>query len=386
MGGALRDVLLGRPVTEVDVAVTGDARELAREMEAAGHGTSVELSDVVPRVFRVAGRTVIDIAELTGGSIEADLRRRDFTVNALAWDLESGHLVDPFGGAEDLARRRLRLLSAENLLEDPLRVLRAARLAATHELAPDRKVTIAARAAAARLARAAPERARIEILRLLEAERAAEAMRWLYSIGALAPALGVPQKKASGRRLVRTLSRLDAPPVRRSGPTSRRRLRISLIAAGLGFSSGDAARWLTGRRFSREEAGEVAALLELAGDAPRTKTTQEEWAWIRDAGKRRQEALSLAMLLSSGGGLRGLRRLAGLRPRRPVRVTGNDVMSWLEIPSGPAIGALLREIEIESLRGRVRSRREARKWLRDKAIGQPIALQPSARDARSSGA
>ena len=86
VGGALRDLALGRDAPEVDVAVDGDARAIAEEMESRGHGRAVFLSgDRTPRVFRVAGRRrTVDVAEIEGGSIETDLGRRDFTANAMA--------------------------------------------------------------------------------------------------------------------------------------------------------------------------------------------------------------------------------------------------------------------------------------------------------------
>src|SRR5262249_37507106 len=86
VGGALRDRLLGLPLPEVDAAVSGDAEAIAGDLERAGHGRAVFLSRdrPGPRVFRVAGERPLDVAELEGGSIETDLARRDFTVNAMA--------------------------------------------------------------------------------------------------------------------------------------------------------------------------------------------------------------------------------------------------------------------------------------------------------------
>ncbi|HLN57786.1 MAG TPA: hypothetical protein VK416_04450, partial [Thermoanaerobaculia bacterium] len=133
VGGAARDLQLRRAVAEVDAAVSGDVEILARAMEDAGLGRAVPLSRSPPRVFRVAGKREVDLAEIAGASIEQDLKRRDFTVNAMAFDLATRQWLDPFGGLKDLAGGRLRAVSAQNLAEDPLRVLRAARFLATHE-------------------------------------------------------------------------------------------------------------------------------------------------------------------------------------------------------------------------------------------------------------
>jgi tRNA nucleotidyltransferase/poly(A) polymerase len=361
VGGALRDFLSNRPVTEIDLVLPADPLPFARELEGLGFGTAVALSDLSPRVARVAGRREVDIAELTGGSIEADLGRRDFTVNAMAWDLGSRRFIDPFGGVLDLSRRRLRMISSRNLREDPLRVLRAARLVATHGLSPDRALTLAARREAGELASVAPERVRTEIVKLLESSRVLEALRWLGRVGASKYVFGAP---AHGRPLgTRAFpARLDDVAVRRLEPESRRRIRLSLIGARLGLTPAAAARWLAGRRFSRQEAGAVGTLLELAERARKIRDPRDAWAWLRDSGERRSETvLLLRLLLPPGSDLS--RRLGALRPRRTVPLTGRDIMEWLQIPSGPRVGFLLREAEIESLRGRIRSRREARRWL-----------------------
>jgi tRNA nucleotidyltransferase/poly(A) polymerase len=361
VGGALRDLLSNRTVTEIDLVLPADPLPFARELEALGFGTAVALSDLSPRVARVAGRGDVDIAELTGGSIEADLGRRDFTVNAMAWELGSRCFVDPFGGVLDLSRRRLRMISSRNLREDPLRVLRAARLVATHGLRPDHALTAASRREAGELARVAPERVRAEMVKLLDSSMVAEALRWLRRVGAWDHVFGGPAVEGTpGARALP--SRIDDSSLRRLPPEPRRRIRLCLIAARLGLSPASAARWLLRRRFSRQEAGAVAALLDLTGRARKVRTPRDAWAWVRDSGNRRSEALLLLrLLLPSRSELP--RRLGALHPRRRVRLTGRDVMEWLQIPSGPRVGSLLREAEIEVLRGRIRTRREARRWL-----------------------
>jgi poly(A) polymerase len=167
VGGAARDLLLARGVPEVDAAVSGNAEAIARAMESAGFGRAVALSPAAPRVFRVAGRREVDLAEIEGASIEEDLARRDFTVNAMAFDLTARKWIDPFGGLADLSAGRLRQVAPSNLAEDPLRVLRAARFIATHGLRPDADTSRAARRVAPALATVAAERLRAEWIKIL---------------------------------------------------------------------------------------------------------------------------------------------------------------------------------------------------------------------------
>jgi putative nucleotidyltransferase with HDIG domain len=132
VGGAVRDAILGRAVTDLDLAVGGDPERAAKALARAGDGFAFELSSEFA-TWRAAGRDrdwQIDATALRGATIEADLAARDFTVGAVAVPLGGGEPIDPFGGIDDLERRLLRVVAADALRADPLRLLRAARLAA----------------------------------------------------------------------------------------------------------------------------------------------------------------------------------------------------------------------------------------------------------------
>ena len=151
----------------------------------------------------------------------------------------------------------------------------------------------------------------------------------------------------------------------RRDPQSRRRLRLSYLCGRLGLSAQAAAAHLAARRFGRGETSDVARLLALVTSARRTRDAREEWAWLHDAGPLAAEAVLLLDLLHPGQRPRASRlgrRVGGPRRAGP-RVTGADVVEWLRIPPGPAVGRLLREVRIEILRGAVRSRAQARRWL-----------------------
>jgi tRNA nucleotidyltransferase/poly(A) polymerase len=362
VGGAPRDGLLGRPALDVDVAVSRDADALSQALEALGLGRAVEISEATPRVYRVAGRLPVDLAEVEGGTIEADLARRDFTANAIAIDLADGRWIDPFGGAGDLAGRRLRLVRESNLAEDPLRAFRAARLYATHGLRPDADTRRACARIAPRLAEVSAERVRTELAKMLEAPGCAAAFRWAARARLLVPALAIEAAPARWTAAAGILTRLDAPSFRQ--PQARRRvMRLAGIAAGLRLSAREASDWLGRRRHGRRDAGETGRLLELVRAASLARTLDERWAFLHDAGTELGQVLDLACAIRPAfhARARSLRLLASRRCRGP-KVTGGDLMLWLSEPSGPRIGRLLREIEIEGLRGRVRSRKEARAW------------------------
>lgn len=366
VGGAIRDAGLGIPPLEIDVAVSGEAEALARDLESAGLGRAVFLSRdrPGPRVYRVAGRTPVDIAEIEGGSIGTDLARRDFTVNAVALPLDGGAILDPFGGLEDLSRRRLRCVREENLREDPLRPLRAARFLATHGLAPDRATFAAARRAAPGLAGVAPERIAAEMSRLLASPRAAPALRWAARAGLLPAALGLALSPERAATLARSLAVLDDLATRRLPEERRRQLRLAWMALRMGLSEAKTRRWLQERRWSRREGDAAARLTTLAATAAATAARSDAWRWVVAAGPLASDGAHLAARIGAAGRRRATRlsRLANA-PRRRLAVTGTDVMGWLSLPPGPAVGALLAELEVAAASGIVKNRREARHWL-----------------------
>lgn len=141
VGGAVRDFLLGKTTVDRDIAIVG-AEDFAKKFD----GTFVVL-DEENKIFRVVLEDKInflDISELQGGSIEEDLTRRDFTINAIAYDLKNEKFIDVTGGLEDLKNGVLRHIKDENFEDDPLRVLRAFRFAAItgFEMSEDLKSAI----------------------------------------------------------------------------------------------------------------------------------------------------------------------------------------------------------------------------------------------------
>ena len=364
VGGAPRDALLGLGAPDLDVAVPAEAEALARQLASAGFGTLVPLSEAPPRVFRVAGRHVVDVAELERPTIAEDLGRRDFTANALAIDLATGEWLDPFGGIADLAGRRLRLVRRENLADDPLRTLRAARFLATHGLAPDRGVSEACRAFGSRLETVAPERVAGELTRMVEASRIVPAWRFAARTGLLSPALSPGTPTGRWAAATGVLSRLEPDPAVRLPPDRRRVLRLAAIAGGLGLGPREAAAWLRRLRRGSAEAGSVARVLEAARSAGALRPAEDPWPWIHDAGDAAEDALSLlaAERPASKPLVRRLRAaLRRARLRRLPAVSGSDVMAWGGVAPGPEVGRLLRELRIEILAGRIRTRRAARR-------------------------
>lgn len=213
VGGCVRDLLLGRPLHDLDLVVAGDAVGLARRLARALGGAFVLLDEghAIARIVLGARtgerRRTVDVAAMRGGDLRTDLAARDLTINAMALTLEAfpealrgveveGRVIDPFGGRGDLKRRMLRALGRESLLDDPMRTLRVVRLAAELDFAVDPSTACWAREAAPLLARVSWERIRDELARLLLCPRAGRFLPLLEEYGLLRQVL--PEVETGG--------------------------------------------------------------------------------------------------------------------------------------------------------------------------------------------
>ena len=140
VGGAVRDALAGRPVHDVDLAVAQGGIRLARRIANGLDGGFFVLDrerDVARALLDTKdGKILIDVAGFRGASLLADLADRDFTINAMAVELgtDCTQIIDPLGGEADARAKVLRQCGPASLHNDPLRALRALRLAAQFEL------------------------------------------------------------------------------------------------------------------------------------------------------------------------------------------------------------------------------------------------------------
>jgi putative nucleotidyltransferase with HDIG domain len=191
VGGAVRDLLRSQPVHDLDLISTGPVRPLARRI-ANRLGGGFYMLDEERDTARVVdhsaegGAIFLDFCALRAPDLEADLRDRDFTVNAIAIELHHpDRLIDPTGGAADLRAGVLRACSPGALEHDPVRVLRGVRLSFSLGYCIQPETLAYMRAAAPQLTRISAERLRDELFRMLEGRQVDAAIRLLDSLGAL---------------------------------------------------------------------------------------------------------------------------------------------------------------------------------------------------------
>ena len=388
VGGAVRDAALGRPVHDLDVIVADQGPAIAARLAAASGARLVALGgDRFGALRLVSGEDHIDLWDLQGGSLLPDLWRRDFTVNAIALALPEGAVVDPTGGESDLVRRRLRATRAAVFAEDPVRVLRLARLATTLPGFDADPATVGwARDATQQLSSMPHERLRVELDLLFSRPHFAPTSGWcdaldlgrlFFGKGAAMPD-GALSTLPSARKLDSFRERQGAEPLAPSAePPSAADSPLALhwtLFAEL-FSSSHAATALQlgdlARRGLMTRACRDASLRLLTPDWQVPAVALERRRWLHVAGEDWREAIALrATLAGSAAEVDGWRSLAAailawpaeerawiLSP--PALLSGEEIQALLAIGPGPAVGAALARLRRAQVEGVVRLREEA---------------------------
>lgn len=351
VGGAVRDVLLGLDAEDWDLATSA----LPAEVQAAFRRTvptGIEHGTVTVLVRGADGPMGVEVTTFRGEGaytdgrrpseitflrdLVEDLARRDFTVNAFAWDPIAEVFSDPFDGLADLATRTLRAVGepARRFAEDGLRTMRAVRLCATRELALEADTAAAIGGALDVLAKVSRERVHVELVKLLAARQPSRGLKPMHATGVWPHALPV----LSDQLRDAAIAAVDALP--RDAVLRCVRLLVPIVDARR--AEVDAA--LEGLRFGRVERSRIAALL---GAAARELPTLADPIAIRRAAARLgrehvEDAITIAappsrQVLDAAldGAVLGIGELA---------VGGRDLVAEAIAKPGPALGDLLRKL------------------------------------------
>lgn len=278
VGGAVRDLCLGRIPGDLDAMVEGDSFSIARDMECRGievrlhprFGTTVFRHRSGARLDLVSARSEVyqepsSLPVVRPDSLQADLWRRDFSVNAMALEVRPsglGPLLDPCGGQQDLRRRRIRVLHSRSFRDDPTRAFRGVRLGVRlgFRLAHDTEVLLRAAIRAQWFDRLSPSRLGREIRRLAAEKQVHRILESLDDLGLLAaihPALSLPPgQRAAARRLAGCLARAPDPE------------RLRLLVAFLGWGQAEAS-WSQALQRLELPAGECRRARSIRTEARR---------------------------------------------------------------------------------------------------------------------
>ncbi len=363
VGGTVRDILLGEPSFDVDIVVEGDAIALAGALaeELGGRvrahdkfGTAVVLYGEDERVDVVTARSEsyeapAALPTVEPGSIDEDLHRRDFTINAMAVSLkgdEPGLLVDPFQGHGDLQAGRIRVLHDRSFIDDPTRILRAIRYEDRYGFRMDDETVALARAciATGHVGDLSGARLREELIALLEEGDLSHAIPRLAELEAekeIHPGVVADAEAVQLFDRLRELNDrydLDVPA-----------WRLGLAALARKLLGDEIAPWLDGLKVRRRDADQIAAAItdgpriaeQLGGDSPTPADI------VALAEPHAPDAPLFALALTDLPQLHDyFDRLAGIR----LEITGADVAD-LGPGESPRVGEILAELRRRKLNG-----------------------------------
>jgi tRNA nucleotidyltransferase (CCA-adding enzyme) len=362
VGGTVRDILLDAPGFDVDLAVEGDgvgfAEKLARQIggrvrshDAFGtavveHGDGERTDVVTARRERYEAPAALPVVE--PGTIDDDLARRDFTINAMAASLgadDLGRLVDPFDGRADLEAQTIRVLHDDSFVDDPTRIFRAIRYATRYGFELDEHTRELARSAIADglVARLTPARLRDELVLLLDEPLAPTSIRRL---GELGHESGRAEHDEAAALFERLLALRDeyAPAI----PSWR------LGLAALAREPTEGARpWLEELALRRQDAQAIAAAVSagprLADELQHARMPAEVVALVEPYA---EDAALMALALNDAPALRDyFERLRDVR----LEVDGSD-LAGLGLVESPRVGEVLAELRRRKLNGELDGR------------------------------
>lgn len=188
VGGFLRDIILKRECSDVDIVTAkGSAMIVAKQLADAINGHFVEL-DNINNIYRVVfsdKQNYVDIADCAGQSIEEDLTRRDFTINALAYDIKKDRLIDITGGVDDIEQGVIREISSFNIVDDSIRILRAFRFQSELGFEITKSLKTVIKEQAKLLLTTAKERINIELVKLFSGRFVVSVLESMESDGVL---------------------------------------------------------------------------------------------------------------------------------------------------------------------------------------------------------
>ena len=371
VGGAVRDALLGRVRAELDLdlVIPAGSVAVARQL-ATAHRAGFVLLDAERQIARVVfpGLTV-DIAQQDGGSITDDLARRDYTINAIAYELQTKKLIDPLNGTQDIQQRMLRMVIKDNLISDPLRLLRAYRQGAQLNFTIESDTRRAIRELVPLLTTVAAERVLMELRYLLQAPSSSQWLAMMVADDLLTGWLEIPVRDVVDRlakfdracQLIQqyypALDRELDRALRDTMAISRKSLGkfTLLLSPDLQLATAQMLR-LT---FSSAEIQVVSTTITylpqlLGAEMP----LREQYFWFQSVGNN--FSLLIILAITAGIELVDLVPLIDryLDPYNQVAhptplVSGRDLVKSLEIAPSPTIGKLLTEIQIARILGKI---------------------------------
>lgn len=387
VGGAVRDGLLQRQrdYLDLDFVLPEKAVETARQI-ARFYQAGFVVLDAGRQIARVVfERATADFAQQEGETLHIDLKRRDFTINAIAYNPFTQTLIDPLDGCQDLQQQVIRMVSAQNLADDPLRLLRAYRQASQLGFTLDPQTQETLIALAPKLRQVAAERVRMELGYLLNLPSGSEALERAWKDGVLTG--WFPHTCAERVSQVHQvdgvvqefcdrwpqLPEYFNQPILASQPTHGISLAKLILFIAPEVQKAEAE--LKNLKLSRAEIRAALLVIQRLPDIlhPEKMGLRDQYFFFQAI----RPVFPTLMLLArvAGVAIEAIAPLCDryLNPDDPLvypqpAIAGNTLIEALNLPKGKLIGTLLTEIQIAQIQGKVTSEAEAidfaRHWLK----------------------
>jgi len=374
VGGWIRDRLLGRRAGDLDLTIEGDAESAAGPARrlAAALGARAHLLGTEPhRVWRIeAAEIKVEVWPMGALTHDDDMLRRDFSCNALSWKLPDGPLEDLVGGLGDLDAKRLRAISRANLEDDPVRLLRGPRFLAQIEgFVLENQTRTWIGELAHRLAEAPRERVGQELTSMLMATSPSRGLRECLDLGLFEPAAPAGATLDSAW-LQTNLTALDhlcgagvPPAARRSGIIAG----LAFLFRAWGIPTGGELAPYSWPKVDRETALRTARMLEEAlTTVEASPADRREFAWRAGAAFPALFTLGSAIQPDTIGWRRWRRQWhrnpQAMTNPRPL-LSGDEVAEITGLEPGPQLGTVAHRLLRAQVRGEIRTRKGARRWL-----------------------
>lgn len=379
VGGAVRDALLERrgEYLDLDFVLPTDAVQTARQL-AQHYNAGFVVLDPDRQIARVVfEQATVDLAQQEGDRLETDLRRRDFTINAIAYNPYTQELIDPLHGYADLQQGMIRMVSPQNLQDDPLRLLRAYRQAAQLNFKIEPATQTAIRQLAPLLQKIAAERVQVELGYLLKSPQGAAWIKTAWEDKLLQG--WFPDATAQGLAQIATIDHaamilaeiwpeLGVELQASVGGKSASLVSLAKLSCLLPSVLKAAEKQLLNLKYSRAEVRTgitvVKDLPQLLSHTTSPMSIKEQYFLFQEVGSIFPALAVLAVV--SGTPLEQVTPLINryLTPDDPVAhptqlVTGKDLMRSLDIPAGRQIGQLLTAIGVARAEGRIYTANQA---------------------------
>ncbi|MBI5409229.1 MAG: CCA tRNA nucleotidyltransferase [Nitrospirae bacterium] len=369
VGGYIRDLLIGRISKDKDFVLKGNIRKIAWNFAVRFNGTFIRLKE--GQTYRVAlkDNSSTDFTLLSNNILE-DLSRRDFTINAIAWSPETG-IIAPFENLRDIEKKQIRIIRSRNLKDDPLRVLRAYRLAAQLNFTIEKRTREFLKKYSRLIYKSSPERITEEIIKLLTCKESSFYLKLCnkdnvldkvfylsnYSLNNNIKLIDKFEDRLKAKRLTMVLKTIS------QGLKTDGFIRLALLL--LTVNNKPLIKKIPHLRFSNLIKNKLESINKSYQLAKGGISNPELFEIYSSAEDSVCEISIILSIIKDKGLIYFLNRAERfIKIKKRNLINGYEIQKLLNIKPGPVVGAIQKEIVKRQFLGFITTKPEARTWIK----------------------